>query len=401
MLMATTCTGLFAQNTLKINGGNLVMSGTSNLVLNNTQFINDGTFSAGSGTVSIEGDGSDAISTIGGTSTTVFHNLKIDKSANGAQLGNNIEVENELQMTSGNLNLNGNNLNLATSLPGTDAVITGESATSRITGPAGGEVIKTIELDMPSSANPGNMGFLITSSANLGSTEIRRGHVPETVGGNNSIARYFTVTPATNANLNATIRFQYFDEELNGNTESALGPWRKDNSFWFNPLASASDASANYIESANVNLLSRWTLAPGAPQLAIKVFLQGPFQNTTNGMGDDLRNLSMVSTSEPYAPMGFNHVSSGGGETIASSILDLSGTGDVIVDWVFVELRDSGNSSTVVAARSALLQKDGDIVDLDGVSPLSFPGIAVSGSYFVAVWHRNHLAMMTTGTVGF
>ncbi len=49
--------------------------------------------------------------------------------------------------------------------------------------------------------------------------------------------------------------------------------------------------------------------------------------------------------------------------------------------------------------RAALLQRDGDIVDIDGVSPVPFPG--ASGSYHVAVRHRNHLGCMTNAAVTF
>lgn len=67
---------------------------------------------------------------------------------------------------------------------------------------------------------------------------------------------------------------------------------------------------------------------------------------------------------------------------------------NAIVDWVFVELRDANKSSIVVATRSGLLQRDGDIVDLDGVSPLEFSDVSYEAHY-IAIRHRNHLAMMT------
>jgi hypothetical protein len=44
------------------------------------------------------------------------------------------------------------------------------------------------------------------------------------------------------------------------------------------------------------------------------------------------------------------------------------------------------------------LQRDGDIVDLDGVSPVCFNRVA-PGFYYVVVGHRNHLKVMTANTV--
>jgi hypothetical protein len=72
-----------------------------------------------------------------------------------------------------------------------------------------------------------------------------------------------------------------------------------------------------------------------------------------------------------------------------------AGTADAIVDWVFIELRDVGDPSVVVETRSALLQRDGDVVDpVDGISPLKYSGKNGS-SYYVSVKHRNHLGVMT------
>jgi len=41
-----------------------------------------------------------------------------------------------------------------------------------------------------------------------------------------------------------------------------------------------------------------------------------------------------------------------------------------------------------------LLQRDGDIVNADGTSPLFFSGIA-GGNYYVSIKHRNHLGVMS------
>jgi hypothetical protein len=67
------------------------------------------------------------------------------------------------------------------------------------------------------------------------------------------------------------------------------------------------------------------------------------------------------------------------------------------VDWVVVELRTPAATSTVAASCAALLQRDGDVVALDGVSPVSIT--AAAGSYHVAVRHRNHLGVMTASPV--
>ena len=125
--------------------------------------------------------------------------------------------------------------------------------------------------------------------------------------------------------------------------------------------------------------------------VAARVFLEGPYNAGVGTMNDGLRALGLVPTTEPYTGLGYVHVG-GGGETTSPAILAQPGS-NAVVDWVVLELRDMIAPSIVVATRSALLQRDGDVVDTDGVSAVSmFIG---QGDYYVAVRHRNHLGCMT------
>ena len=63
------------------------------------------------------------------------------------------------------------------------------------------------------------------------------------------------------------------------------------------------------------------------------------------------------------------------------------------MDWVYLELLSSSDTIPL-ASRSALIQRDGDIVDVDGVSPVAFE-LLPSGNYFLSIRHRNHLGVMT------
>jgi len=124
-----------------------------------------------------------------------------------------------------------------------------------------------------------------------------------------------------------------------------------------------------------------------------KLLLEGPY-GAGPLMGDALRSSGVVPLNEPYTTLGFGHVG-GGGESIAPGILSVTGS-NAIVDWVFLELRAATAGFPVVATRSALVQRDGDVVDTDGVSPVAFA--AAAGNYHLAVRHRNHLGMMTATT---
>ena len=126
-------------------------------------------------------------------------------------------------------------------------------------------------------------------------------------------------------------------------------------------------------------------------EVGIKMFLQGALFNTNDGlMRDDLRTNNLLPLTEPYSNSPyFTHVG-GGGETTTSAILNTNGT-NAITDWVFLELRDA--AFNLVKTRSALLQRDGDVVEVDGTSPVNFN--VANGNYYVCVRHRNHLGTMT------
>ena len=133
--------------------------------------------------------------------------------------------------------------------------------------------------------------------------------------------------------------------------------------------------------------------------LAAKIMLQGPYLASQDMMRDQLRTKSLIPLEEPYSDLGaFTHVAAGGGEMVdALGDFDYTAAGDDIVDWVFLEIRDG--SDVVIATRSALLQRDGDIVDIGGGnSAVSFEGITL-GDYSVVVRHRNHLGVKSATTV--
>ncbi len=127
-------------------------------------------------------------------------------------------------------------------------------------------------------------------------------------------------------------------------------------------------------------------------KVRVRAFLEGPF-NAGNGlMNATLRANGLVPLNEPYSSIGYTHVNGGGGETTTSQVLSVSNN-DAIVDWVVVELRNKNNSAQVLATRCALIQRDGDIVDVNGTSDVSFN--MPSDQYYIAVRHRNHLGIMT------
>jgi hypothetical protein len=129
----------------------------------------------------------------------------------------------------------------------------------------------------------------------------------------------------------------------------------------------------------------------GTVRVAVRAMLEGAAVVGSANMQDQMRASGFVPINEPYTALGYPFVS-GGGETTTVPVLSLSGT-NAIVDWVILELRNPATPSLRVATRAALIQRDGDVVDLDGTSPVAFS--AMNGNYHVALRHRNHLGVMT------
>ena len=100
-------------------------------------------------------------------------------------------------------------------------------------------------------------------------------------------------------------------------------------------------------------------------------------------MRDSLRENNVLPTTSPYDD----------GATVDPTVFNTTGA-NAIVDWVQVELREGSDNenTTVVTSTAALLQRDGDIVGLDGTSSITFT--ADEGDYFIAIIHRNHIGIL-------
>ncbi|TXI77816.1 MAG: hypothetical protein E6Q44_12805 [Flavobacteriales bacterium] len=141
-------------------------------------------------------------------------------------------------------------------------------------------------------------------------------------------------------------------------------------------------------------------------RLNAKAWLDGAFVPGTNLMRDDLRVAGLIPTTLPTytnAMMGPN-APAGTGISIEPAVLTVAGN-NAIVDWVWVELHfgtpgftNASSGFETVAKRYALIQRDGDIVDLDGSSSVPLP--IKAGNCRVVVRHKNHLGVMSAEPLG-
>lgn len=371
LLLNTLC---FAQG-ITIGSSTIFSLGSSTLSLSGN-WNNSGTFTPENGTVIFNGpSGNQTITKSGGET---FKNLTVNKSAGNVQLQNNITVTGTLTLTSGDVDLNG--MVITISSTGTLS----ESAGNTVKGNTG-YITCTKVLNAPAAVNI--LGAVITSSANLGSTTVVRGHAAQSCSGSSSILRYYDITPINNSSLNATLGFSYDESELNGLSEAGSELYSSTNggTSW-TEMGGTVNTTSNTVTLSGISRFSRWTASSSfAPLANIKVFLEGAY--LAGSLTTALKSLGYIPLSQPYNTAPWNY--SG-----AESVISIP-TG--VVDWVLVELRTGTTAATKAASRAGFLKSDGKIVDLDGSSLLRFSG--VSGNYYVVIRHRNHLAIMSAAPI--
>lgn len=240
------------------SGANMVVTGSPSIVLSNAHFTNNGIFTQGNSNLVFTG--STAGSQIGGSGTTTLYDLTIDEATAPMTLMSNIGVENNMTMMNGNVELNTYDLDL-----GSTGMLMNESEISRVTGTTGGRVLRMATLNAPNGVNPGNIGAEITTTADLGTTQIVRGHVQQTgLTSGIGIQRYFDIIPAAgqNAALNATLDFHYFDAELAGLTETDLAMSVKSSpaGWWFMIGDDGLSTVNNVLTKNAIDTLGRHTL---------------------------------------------------------------------------------------------------------------------------------------------
>lgn len=127
-------------------------------------------------------------------------------------------------------------------------------------------------------------------------------------------------------------------------------------------------------------------------ELDLKVALQGAFNPNTNLMNDYLREKRLIPLKEPYTDLNMQKTIRFMGNQIQPELLEITGD-SAIVDWILVELRSGKDAKLVEYTKAGLLLRNGQIVEVDGQSPINF-NVAYE-DYYVSIRHRNHLGVMT------
>lgn len=416
LLSAFLLAALQSNAQLYINNGTLyidngaVVSVAGNVESNANIQVNGPT---GTGKLLLNGTGAQNVNMNG----FAIPNLEINNAANVTLTGA-AKVSNNLNLVNGKVLLGSNNLSLANT-----ATVTGQGDTRYIVSNGTGELRKEISA-------AGTYSLPVGNASTYNPVEIVQ------TGGTFSNA-YVGVRNIEGKHPNAHVRVSEFlktywsltSSGITGGTRTATGTYNNASFEVTAPGVEADIYAFNYngtqwalgtAQNAANNTVSMNVAASGTQHLygmnkfvlaVPKVFLQGAYNSSTGLMNDLLRTSAAYSIgslpasnllplTDPYrtAPYNanFSHVNNANAETISSDVLkDLANPNDQIVDWVFVELRERSSNTVapVIQTRAALLQRDGDVVDIDGVSPLFFKNLDAKTTYVVAVRHRNHIGL--------
>lgn len=197
--------------------------------------------------------------------------------------------------------------------------------------------------------------------------------------------------PVTN-NFIATIGYGWkispLDETTVANRDSlVLQRYDKDSSDWYNVGSSEQprfSTTWGYAFATNVDKTGFFAIGPDGRSIKVPVLvyalLEGPYRN--GNMVADLRARNMIPLTPPLIyPYDLDP---------NRAFIKVDVIPDSVVDWVVVEFRTqlSGGRRHY---KTGFIHQDGSIVDYMTNKPIYVD----SGTYYVAVHHRNHLAIMT------
>jgi hypothetical protein len=392
----TVCSVQLLNAQLYINSAQLTIQAGASVVVQGD--VTSNTDILGAGKLVLKGSSNQNVSMSGFT----IPNLEMDNTAN-ATLTSNARIGTSMLFTNGKILAGNYNLNLAPA-----ETNTGMGTSKFVETNGTGQVMQELTANVTSKEIPVGVGtsyrpaFLTTSatysSATTGIKVLAVSDPSKPPMISDYLTAYWPVT-RTGVTGTVTVAGQYIDAGDIVGTEANLRGYFYNGTDW-NSTSGTNDVALNRVGApvtgtgGDVYGMDKF-LAVGA-----RALLQGPYVAGTGMMSDGLRSpTNSIPSSDPYRTLPysgyFTHVANATTETLIGTPLADQGTAaNNIVDWVFLELRNTNASpgNVVVQTRAALIQRDGDIVDVDGVSPVTFNNIA-NGSYGLTIRHRNHLGL--------
>lgn len=356
----------------------------------------------GPGTILMKGSALQNINMNGNT----IPNLEIDNAANVTLTGGSTKIGTNLLFTNGKLLTSSQDLFIASA-----ATISNHNATRFIWTDGTGQVRKELtgpisNYEIPVGVNNSYRPVSLTTiggvyaSADVGVRSVSgaSGNKPPMMA--NYISAYWPVTKTNITGGTQTISGTYVDPaDIGLGSEANLSGYFFNGTDWTS-VGEGHNTASNTVSAPISAASGELTGMNKFITVGSRAFLQGAYDNASGLMNDALRTGgNVIPVNDPYRSVPysatFTHVSNPNTETASGTVFNNQASiNDDIVDWVFLELRNTNASpgNTILQTRSALLQRDGDIVDIDGTSPVTFNN-QTNGSFVLSVRHRNHLGL--------
>jgi hypothetical protein len=234
--------------------GNIYLGASASMTLepNSTvnvagNFINDGLFTAGTGTVNMNGS---TAQSIGGSAATTFNNLTINNAA-GVTLANSANVNSTLTLTNGKLNLDGNTLTIGTS--SSNGNIAGATSSNYIVAFKNGSIIGKLVRKINSAATTYNfpigdqakytpLTFTLTSGTLSNASLEVYTNATKVTGLNQALScmlnRSWFVEPTGISNPLYNISYSFGVGDYSGDPFESMSPLKLSNGSWYYPTNS-------------------------------------------------------------------------------------------------------------------------------------------------------------------
>ena len=396
-----TVTGL-----LNITTGNKLVIGGSDLLTLNGTVTGDGTIQ-GSSTAAMVIGGTGALGTLNFESgSRELASLTVNRSSAGsATLGTDLLVG-TLTLTNGVLNTGANTVSIGSAVARTNGWVNGNLLKTVANGATSFEVGSATVYAPATVTMTGVSGTVnLTGKATLGTPTAGSG-----IGASARSNHYWTITKTGAGTFTAYDAEFDFTNTTNGGTTANYVVMKFDGTW----ASTTSSVTGNTIKATGLTSFSDFEIGElfNGLKLKLNVLLQGALIG--NGVGfestmrDNLRNspftgLNYIPKSDPYVNNAnysslFTKVGDGTNaiyQTVLDSATMFANNGTAsAVDWVFIQLRSKTDSTVVLGTRSAIVLRNGTVLDIDGSNDIKFPSLT-SNDYFVSVRHRNHLGAMT------
>ncbi len=380
-------------NNITNSGGTIKNNGDLSVLGNITNNTSGLIESSSSGTLTFKGSSAQEIT---GDHDAAFYGTVDINNSNGVSITNTSTgadqtINGTLHFTSGLLSLNSFNLTIGSTDPtgvGTSTYIkTNSSGLVKRSVPADGSTNVLFPVGI-SAYNPLVLQNSFSGSTDTYSVKVNDSKPSGFAGTTHLVNRSWDLSEAISGGSDLSISTQWNSgEELTGflRSNSCIGVTTDNGSnVEWGPIDAASGSDPYTRSGSGVNSLGTFMVADyyyGGITIDLQAFLAAAYNTTSDNMDKTLNTANLLPMDDPY----------GLGQSYSLPLPSNA------VDWVKIELRDKNNNTSVLYSFARFIDQSGQVIEKDE-SNFKMTGVAMD-SYYIAIIHRNHFAVMSNSTV--